>query len=332
MWTIDYGQEDNMPEAGSTRHIPQEAAGHFFSPAKPGHIQAGRFTFPLGKRTYIMGILNVTPDSFADGGKFLLVDQALRHAEMMLADGADILDIGGESSRPGGMPVSLDEELSRIMPVVEKIGQTFECCLSIDTAKAAVAKAALAAGASMVNDINGLLVDPEIAVAAFQYQSAVVVMHNARLYRNSADSASLSPDAAAEMKIKLEHPDSDYPDSLANNILAYLERGCQIAAQAGLPAEQIIVDPGIGFGVSPEESIQMIARLDQLGRLNLPVLVGPSRKRFIGHILNLPVDERLHGTSAAVAISIAKGADIVRVHDVREMVQVARVADAICRS
>jgi dihydropteroate synthase len=281
-------------------------------PVKPAVLRAGRFVFPLGRRTYIMGILNVTPDSFSDGGQFFTVDHALRRAEEMLKDGADILDIGGESSRPGGTPISAGEELQRVMPILERVVSTFDCPVSIDTAKSQVARAALAAGACMLNDINGLQLEPGLATAAQEHQAAVVIMHNARLYRKSD-----SPDVPIS--------------SLAADMRRFLSDSCQIAVQAGLCAEQMIIDPGVGFGVTPEESIQMINDLAALADFNLPILLGPSRKRFIGYILDLPADERIHGTSAAVAIGIANGADLVRVHDVRAMVEVSRVADAICR-
>jgi dihydropteroate synthase len=282
-------------------------------PSKPAVLEAGRFSFPLGKRTYIMGILNVTPDSFSDGGLFLPVGQALQHVSDMLASGADIIDIGGESTRPGGVPVSAEEELDRIMPILEMVIRTFHCPVSIDTAKSGVAKTALEMGACMVNDINGLQGDPEMADMVSYHHAAVVMMHNARLYRN--------PSLA------------DQPTwPLLEDMHAFLEKSCLIAKKAGIPAEQMVIDPGVGFGVSPEESIQMISSLPLLKSFHLPILLAPSRKRFIGHILGLPADQRLNGTSAAVAIGIANGADIVRVHDVRAMAEVARVADALCRS
>lgn len=281
-------------------------------PVKPAVLRAGRFIFPLGQKTYIMGILNVTPDSFSDGGQFFSVDQALRRAEEMLKEGADILDIGGESSRPGGTPISAGEELQRVIPILERIIGTFDCPVSVDTVKLQVARAALAAGACMLNDINGLQQDPALAAAAYESKAAVVIMHNARLYRKPA-----SPDRPVA--------------SLAADMRRFLLDSCQIALQAGLSAEQMIIDPGVGFGVTPEESIQMIADLPMLQDFNLPILLGPSRKRFIGHILDLPAGERLNGTGAAVAIGIANGADLIRVHDVRAMAEVSRVADAICR-
>ena len=279
---------------------------------RPSVFRAGRFSFPLGQKTYIMGILNVTPDSFSDGGKYFSIDESLRHAEVMLRQGADILDIGGESTKPGCLPVSLVEEHQRIIPIIELINRNFACPISVDTYKPAIAEAALAAGACTINDINGLQQDTAMARVAANYQAGVVVMHNARLYRSKQ---------IAQQK----------STNIMNDVLAFLTESCRVAEQAGLSRDQLLLDPGIGFGVSPEESVVMIAELSRLCELHLPILLGPSRKRFIGEILNLPAEERLHGTSAAVAIGIAHGADFVRVHDVREMAEVARVADALCR-
>jgi dihydropteroate synthase len=279
---------------------------------KPAVLRAGRFSFPLGGRTYVMGILNVTPDSFSDGGRYLDIDQALRHAAAMLAEGADILDIGGESSRPGGAGVSTEEELQRVCPILNRIRSELDCPISIDTAKAEVAAAALSAGACMINDINGLQLVPSMATLAAVHGAAMVIMHNARLYRDPA-----TPDQPLV--------------SLAADTRSFLARSCQIALAAGLAPDQMIIDPGIGFGVTPDESVTMIRELGLLQDFNLPILLGPSRKRFIGQILGLDAPERLNGTSAAVALGIAFGSDIVRVHDVRAMSEVARVADAICR-
>lgn len=275
-------------------------------------FRAGRYEFPLNLRTYIVGILNVTPDSFSDGGRFITIDQALRHAEAMILAGVDILDVGGESTRPGSYPVGLSEELQRVVPVIEKICKTFDCAVSIDTYKAAVADAAFSAGACIANDINGLQHDPEMAAAVARHNAGVIVMHNARLYRGIPPEASPSADVMAD-------------------VASFLQRSCLIAQQAGVQSDHIMIDPGIGFGVTSSESIQMIARLDELKQLGFPILIGPSRKRFIGNILNQNAADRLHGTSAAVAIGIDHGADFIRVHDVREMAEVARVADALSR-
>lgn len=275
-------------------------------------FQAGRFEFPLGQRTYIVGILNVTPDSFSDGGRYITIDQALRHAEALLLAGADILDIGGESTRPGSFSLDVDEELQRVIPVVEKICRIFDCAVSVDTYKAAVANAALSAGACIANDINGLQQDPDMAATVARHNAGVIMMHNARLYRGVPPEASPSAD-------------------IITDAAAFLRKSCQIAQQAGVQSDHILIDPGIGFGVTSGESIQMIARLNELKQLGFPILIGPSRKRFIGNILKQTAADRLHGTSAAVAIGIDHGADFVRVHDVREMAEVARMADALSR-
>ncbi len=277
----------------------------------PSIFRAGRYEIPLGRRTYIMGILNVTPDSFSDGGRYLNLEQAVQRAGEMLAQGADIIDIGGESTRPGYTPVDAEQELSRVIPVIERITREYNCPISIDTVKPVVADAALAAGACIVNDINGLQGDPDMAAVAARHQAGVIIMHNARLYRDE----SVVPN-----------------DDLMSAVVAFLHKSCQIASAAGIQTKQLMIDPGVGFGVTPEESIEMIAQLQDLQTLGLPILLGPSRKRFIGTIMGDTVTDRLSGTGAAVALGIANGAGFVRVHDVREMVEVARVADAICRA
>lgn len=279
---------------------------------KTAVFQAGRFDFPLGKKTYLMGILNITPDSFSDGGRFYSMDDALRHAEELLNQGADILDIGGESTRPGGATVSLEDELERVIPIIDKLSRMLGCPISVDTYKPAVAEAALSVGACIINDVCGLQYDPAMASVAFQKKAGVVIMHNARLYRKNQTGVNPSADIMTDVK-------------------RFLTDSCRIANLAGISNEYLMIDPGIGFGVTTEESIRMIAELDKLCSLQLPILLGPSRKRFIGDILDQPVNERLHGTSAAVAVGIARGADFIRVHDVREIHDVIRVADAICR-
>lgn len=266
---------------------------------------------PIGLRTWIMGIVNVTPDSFSDGGRYLSPDDALRQAEALIKAGADILDIGGESTRPGADPVSEEEELRRVLPVVTRIAARFDCPVSIDTAKAEVARAALEAGACIVNDVTGFAAGESMAALVAEAKAGAVLMHNARLYRDAR------PDGAGD-GIKA--------------ILAFWQRSLQLAFQAGLASDQLILDPGIGFGVTTAESLAMIRRLPELKTLDLPILIGPSRKRFIGEILQVPAEERLMGTAAAVAVAVARGADFVRVHDVQELAPVIRMADAICRS
>ena len=269
-------------------------------------------TLLLSKKTHVMGILNVTPDSFSDGGLYFDRKTAVEHALRMVEDGADIIDIGGESTRPGAEPVPLDEELRRTIPVIEAIASKVDVPISIDTYKAEVAKRAIEAGASVVNDISGLRFDPEMASVVAETGAAVVVMHIKGTPRDM-------------------QKNPKYQD-LFGEIIEYLRGSMEIAKKAGVPEERIIIDPGIGFGKRPEHNLQIINRLDRFSVLGRPILVGPSRKSFIGLILdNLPPAERVEGTAAAVAISVFKGASIVRVHDVKAMSRVVRVADAIKR-
>jgi dihydropteroate synthase len=260
--------------------------------------------FHWGSRTYVMGIVNVTPDSFSGDGVTDL-EAAVAHARQMEQDGADLIDIGGESTRPetwAGPGLSAEDELARVMPVVARVAAAVAVPVSIDTYKAAVAERAVAAGAAMVNDVWGLRRDPEIAGAVFRAGVPVVLMHN--------------------------KPGGGYRD-LIGEIAASLRGSVELAQAAGIPEDRIILDPGIGFGKTREENLEIIRRLPELRGLGFPLLIGPSRKSFIGKTLGLPAGERLEGTAAAVALSIAGGADIIRVHDVKSMVRVARMADAI---
>lgn len=267
-------------------------------------VPCGRFTLQVGERTLVMGILNVTPDSFSDGGRFLDVDAAVARAHEMVAEGADIIDIGGESTRPGHAPIPADEELRRVIPVIERLAD-LAVPISIDTFKASVARRALAAGASIVNDVWGLHHDPGLAAAAAPAGAALVVMHN-------------------------QH--GTHYNELMADIAAYLRRSLQLAAEAGIGPERVILDPGFGFGKTAVHNLEVVRRLSDLHQLGCPLLLGPSRKSTIGKILGgLPVDERLEGTAALVALAIAQGADIVRVHDVKEIVRVVRVTDAVVR-
>lgn len=257
-----------------------------------------------------MGILNVTPDSFSDGGLYFDASAAIKRALQMVADGADIIDIGGESTRPGAEPLSVEEELNRTIPVIKTLAGKIPIPISIDTCKAAVAKRALDAGAAMVNDIGGLRFDPEMPSVVSQYKVPVVVMH----IRGKPKDMQQNPVYAA----------------LIPEILAYLEESIAIATDAGIAQDMIIIDPGIGFGKTFEHNLEILHNLPMLSALRKTVLIGPSRKAFIGKILgDAPPGERLEGTAAAVAISIFNGAHIIRVHDVKEMVKVAKVADAV---
>jgi len=274
-------------------------------------LKIGNKTWELGKRTYIMGILNVTPDSFSDGGQFSNTDDALAQAEKMKREGADIIDVGGESTRPGARPVKAAEEIKRIVPVVRELARNNKTLVSVDTRKASVARAALKAGAQMVNDISGLHYDKKMAGVIADYQVPVCIMHMQGIPEN--------------MQEKPHYTD------LMGEIINYLAEGLAIAEKAGILLGKLLVDPGIGFGKTLENNLAILKRLRELKVLGCPILIGPSRKAFIGKVLDLPVDERLEGTAAAVAIAIAQGADIVRVHDVREMKRVACLTDALIR-
>lgn len=266
----------------------------------------------LGSRTHVMGILNATPDSFSDGGRFAARDRALDHAREMAAAGADIIDIGGESTRPGADPVSEDEELRRIIPLIEALAAELPVPLSVDTYKSSVAEKALAAGASIVNDISGLRFSPDMARVAAAHGAAVVIMHIKGTPRNMQQNP-VYPDVVVEVR-------------------EYLEAGIELALRAGVDRERIMIDPGIGFGKTLEHNLTLLNRLDEFRRLGRPILLGTSRKKFIGTILDIPApDRRVDGTAATVALGIERGAAVVRVHDVARMVQVARMTDAIVK-
>jgi dihydropteroate synthase len=264
----------------------------------------------LGARTLVMGILNVTPDSFADGGRRLDPDVAVAAALQMAADGADIIDVGGESTRPGADPLPADEELRRVVPVLEGLRGRLGAPISIDTYKAAVAERALDLGAVIVNDVSGLVYEPALAGVAARRRAAVVLMHNRG---RSADMY-----AAAQ-----------YDDVLADVARELADR-VREAEAAGIDRRRVILDPGIGFAKTAPDSLRVLARFDKLRGLGLPLLSGPSRKSFLKDALgDVPPDQRVWGTAAAVTASVLAGAHIVRVHDVREMVQVVRTTDAI---
>lgn len=274
-----------------------------------------------GARTYVMAILNATPDSFSGDGLAARPAALLERAAEAVAAGADILDIGGESTRPGAEPVDAGTEIARVLPVLQAVRDRFPAIpISIDTSKAAVAEAALAAGADMVNDVWGLRADPELAGLVATRAVPVVLMHN-----RSTPAA-----VAVAERVGAFYRDVAYGDLLAE-VGAELLRSVAIARAAGIPEDHIILDAGLGFGKSPAQSLELLDRTDAIRALGYPVLVGPSRKSFVGLTLGLPPEERLEGTAAAVAVAIARGADIVRVHDVRAMVRVARMTDAIVR-
>lgn len=268
----------------------------------------------LGRRTLVMGVLNTTPDSFFDGGRYDALDAAVARAEQMLAEGADILDIGGESTRPGAEPVPEAEELRRTLPVMEAITARFpQAIISIDTTKSGVAARALQAGACIVNDISGMTFDPRMREVAAQAGALVVLMHIQGTPRTMQKNPHYT-DVVAEVR-----------DTLHVH--------AQRAQQAGISRENIWLDPGIGFGKTLEHNLQLLRHLPTLKSLGYPVLIGTSRKSFIGHLLGgLPPEERLEGTLATLALSVAWGADIVRVHDVQAAVRAVRVADALVRA
>ncbi len=267
----------------------------------------------LGSRTHIMGILNATPDSFSDGGLYVDTDRAVRHAQEMAAAGADIIDIGGESTRPGAAPVSEEEELARVIPLIERLASESTVPLSVDTYKSAVARKALEAGASIINDISGLRFSPDMAKIAADYGAAVVVMHIKGTPRDMQQNPV-------------------YKD-VVGEVMAYLEEGLELAEKAGVGREKTLIDPGIGFGKTFEQNLTLLNCLDELRTLGRPILLGASRKKFIGTALNLPVPaERIDGTAATVALGIERGACVVRVHDVMRMTQVARMTDAVLKN
>jgi len=276
------------------------------------HLRLRDRVLDLSTRTLIVGILNVTPDSFSDGGLFLNAQEAVLHGIRMVEEGADILDVGGESTRPGSEPVSLEEESRRVLPVIEGLAKRVKVPLSIDTTKSQVAERALEAGAALVNDTSGLQDDPRISTVAAKNGAALVLMHR-------------------KGQPKVMQKDPRY-DDLIGEIASFLKASARKAKEAGVGEDQIIIDPGLGFGKTLEHNVYILNHLEELSSLGMPVLVGPSRKSFIGKILDLPVEGRLEGTAAAVAAAVLKGAAVVRVHDVKEMVRVVRVADAIRRA
>jgi len=302
-------------------------------------LAIGKHTLAWGERTYVMGILNITPDSFSGDGLLPLaplsplppslvemggegrVRGARGVARAFLASGADILDVGGESTRPGSQPVDAEEEMRRVIPVIREIAAEFpDALISIDTCKAAVAEEALKAGASIVNDVWALRADPGLADVAARYNAPVILMHNR------------SQPANVEVRERLG---TAYLGAKYQNLIADVKRelmdSVAIARAAGIPDEHIILDPGIGFGKTVEQNLELINRLDEIRSLGYPILLGPSRKSFIGYTLDLPPDQRVEGTAAAVAVGILRGADVVRVHDVEAMARVARMTDALVR-
>jgi dihydropteroate synthase len=267
-------------------------------------VKIGNNQFEIGKRTYVMGILNLTPDSFSDGGKWNGIEAAISHAKEMVQQGADIIDIGGESTRPNHVPVTEEEEIGRVIPVIEALSKEIQVPISIDTYKGKVAELAIIAGASLINDIWGFKKDSYISEVAAKFQVPCCLMHN---------------------------KDNTLYSSLLEDIIKELKESVDIAIKAGVKKENIILDPGIGFGKTYDQNLETMQKLEYLNTLGYPILLGTSRKRMIGNTLDLPVEDRVEGTIATTVIGIAKGCDFVRVHDVLENKRACIMTDAICR-
>ncbi len=270
-----------------------------------GFINIGKSVWEWGKRTYTMGILNVTPDSFSDGGKFNNEKAALAQAIRMIEEGADIIDVGGESTRPGSTEVSEQEEIERVVPIIQLLSKELNIPISVDTYRAKTAEAALKEGAHLINDVWGLKYDAQMALVAAKYNVPVCIMHN----RTTG---------------------TDY-QNLIEDILFELTQSIELAHNAGIKDENIIIDPGIGFAKTFEQNLEVMRQLDAFKRLGYPILLGASRKSFIGKVLDLEVDDRLEGTLAITAAGIIKGCDIVRVHDIKENVRVSKIIDCLER-
>ncbi len=287
-------------------------------------LRVGAQTFAWGSRTYLMGILNVTSDSFSGDGLLAppqAADAALEQARRFIQSGADILDVGGESTRPGAQTVTAEEELGRVIPVIESLAREFPAAvISIDTYKSVVAEEAIRAGASMVNDVWGFRADPQLASVAARHGVPAILMHN----RSKPANAQVLQNLGGRY-VGMEY------ENLLEEVKRELMESVEIARAAGLSDEKIILDPGIGFGKTVEQNLELLNRLDEVRALGFPLLLGPSRKSFIGYTLNLPPDQRVEGTAAAVAVGIVRGADIIRVHDVEIMARVAKMTDVIVR-
>lgn len=265
-------------------------------------LSCGPYRLNLSEKTFIMGILNLTPDSFSDGGKFNHIDAALAHAEEMIADGADIIDVGGESTRPGADYVDAAEEIKRVVPIIEKLSKAINVPISIDTYKADVAEQAILAGATIINDVWGAKADPNMAAVAAKYNVPIVLMHN--------------------------RPERNY-SSLISDMIADLNESVEIVKRAGVQDDKIILDPGIGFAKTMEDNLVVMRNLETFSQLGYPVLLGTSRKTFIGRILDLPPSDRMEGTGATVCLGIEKGCSIVRVHDVQSIARMSKMMDAM---
>lgn len=269
---------------------------------KHQQIECGKYTLNYGEKTQVMGILNITPDSFSDGGNYVNIDLAVLHAKEMIKNGADIIDIGGESTRPGAEFVSLEQELERVIPVIKRLSNEIDVPISIDTYKAEVAKQAIEAGATIINDVWGAKADPDMASVAAAYNVPIILMHNRQ--------------------------DRNY-DQLIPDMIVDLMQSVTIVKNAGVKDDKIILDPGIGFAKTMEDNLEVMKQLDSFVQIGYPVLLGTSRKSFIGHVLNLPPIERMEGTGATICLGIEKGCQFIRIHDVLEMSRMAKMMDAM---
>ncbi|WP_026092437.1 dihydropteroate synthase [Calidifontibacillus oryziterrae] len=265
-------------------------------------ILCRNYTLDMNKKTWIMGILNITPDSFSDGGRYFKKDNAIEQALKMVEDGADIIDVGGESTRPGYVKIDSNEEINRVVPIISALNEEIDIPISVDTYKANVAKKAIEAGASIINDIWGAKADPKMAEVAAHFDVPIILMHN--------------------------RENMNY-QNLLKDIVSDLTESIHIAKRAGVRDEKIILDPGIGFAKNFEHNLEVLRQLDIIVEMGYPVLLAASRKRFIGTALNLPVEDRVEGTGASICLGIERGCHIVRVHDVKEMTRMARMMDAL---
>lgn len=280
---------------------------------KKGYLlEIGQRVLDLSSRTHLMGVLNVTPDSFSDGGRFFKLEEAIKQGLKLTEEGVDMIDIGGESTRPGSEPVTIEEELRRVIPVIEELAKRIDLPISIDTYKSGVAKEALDSGALMVNDISGLRYDPEMKKVIAEYDVPLVLMHIKGTPKNMQENPKY--------------------ENLLEDIKSYLNQSISIAEEAGIGEDKIIIDPGIGFGKTLDDNLKILKNLVEFKSLGKPVMIGVSRKSFIGKILDLPTDERLEGSLASMAAAIMNGANILRVHDVKESKRVAKLVDAILKS
>jgi dihydropteroate synthase len=328
-----------MQPLPSLRQLAEELAAalrHHAGPEYPCCRIGGR-EFRWGERTYVMGIVNVTPDSFSGDGVYVTreaaalpepsgqawaaTERAVAQALSFLEEGVDIIDVGGESTRPGSAPIDAQTELSRVIPVIRRLREATDAPISIDTYKASVAAEALDAGADLVNDVWALQMDPELAPLVAERGVPVILMHNRSKPKN----------AAQQERLGGRYVGIHYHDLMAD-IIRELRQRVEHAVQAGIPRSRIIIDPGIGFGKTVEQNLHLLNHVDELRVLGLPILAGPSRKSFIGYTLDLPPQERQEGTAAAVALCIARGVNMVRVHDARAMLRIVRMSDAIIRA